>query len=65
MPGWNKKWGKDKICPITQTRLRPGCDKNGNKYVIEISCGHRFYKKALINWLEYSYKCPICRKDIK
>ena len=65
MTGWSKNWGRDKICPITQTRLRPGSDRNGNKYVIKISCGHRFYRNALNKWLKYANNCPVCRKEIK
>lgn len=63
---WENKWGRDKICPITQTRLRPGKDKNGVSYVITLKCQHRFYRKALNKWwLNSSKICPICRADIK
>ena len=65
MSGWNKKWGRDKICPITQTRLRPGSNKDGDSHVITIKCGHRFYRKAILNWNKISDKCPVCRNEIK
>ena len=65
---WSKKWGKESICPITQSRMRPGKDKNGTSYVIQISCGHRFYRKALIAWYMGSFyepRCPLCSYKIK
>ena len=65
-PFWNNKWGSDQICPITYSRLRPGKDKNGLKYVIELECGHRFWRKALIEWILKSknFSCPCCRQKI-
>jgi hypothetical protein len=28
-------------------------------------CKHTFHKKCIAQWLEQSYSCPLCRKDIK
>ena len=56
---WDKKYGKDKICPINHTRLRPR-----KKGVIKISCGHTFYRTALKSWLKNSQTCPMCRSLI-
>jgi hypothetical protein len=64
-PWWNKKWGKDKICGITLTRLRPGLDKDGIPYSIYLQCGHGFYTQALLNWSETKETCPMCRKPFK
>ena len=65
-PFWNKKWGNDKICAITRTRIRPGKDKNGISYAIHLSCGHYFYRKAFIEWYAKNNDkiCPLCRKNI-
>lgn len=62
-PFW-KKFGKDQVCGITHSRLRPGKDKDGNSYVIFLQCKHGFYRKALAMWLERSNVCPICRANI-
>ena len=67
-PFWNKKWGKNNICPISQGRLRPGINEEGISYVIEIPCGHRFYRKPLVAWYMkscYESRCPVCRYKIK
>ena len=65
-PWWNKKWGKNSVCAITHTRLRPGVDKDGLPYVISLSCGHFFYRKVINAWYVKSSdpSCPICRKVI-
>ena len=63
---YKKKWGTDKICGITQSRLRPGKDQEGNTYVIRTHCGHGFYRKALLEWIDRGNKsCPICRENIQ
>lgn len=66
MPHWSKKWGRDKICPITHTRLRPGKNKRGVKYVIELVCGHMFYRSAVLNYIRSCENpvCPMCRHRI-
>ena len=66
-PFWSNKWGSDKICPITYTRLRPGKSSSGTPYIIKLSCGHRFCRNALLQWLVTSrnYSCPVCRNKIK
>ena len=51
---WDKKWGKNSVCVITHTRLRPGVDKDGLSYVISLSCGHFF--------LQTSYKCMVYKE---
>ena len=61
---WQKKWGNDHLCPILQSRLRPGKNKNGETYTITLKCKHRFYRKALHKWMETSNLCPVCRKVI-
>lgn len=66
-PWWSEKWGKEAICGITLTRLRPGKNKQGVEYVSKLECGHRFYTSALINWIAtFSEKptCPTCRNRI-
>tara|TARA_Y100001970_G_scaffold256644_1_gene334592 strand:- start:553 stop:777 length:225 start_codon:yes stop_codon:yes gene_type:complete len=65
-PFWDKKWGKTKKCAITRTRLRPGKDKDGKTYVIELPCGHFFYRKALFAWFDKNtdHLCPLCRKEV-
>lgn len=66
-PFWAKKWGKDFICPISQSRLRPGKDKNNIAYVRSLKCGHRFWRKAIDTWVitqvknSQSLTCPVCR----
>ena len=67
-PWWRNKWGRDKICGITHSRLRPGCDKFGLSYCINLKCGHSFYRKPLVTWAEKCKECPtcpICRKSFK
>jgi len=65
---WAEKWGKDKICGITHTRLRPGKNKNGKSYVTRLKCDHSFYTKALEKWIEFCPvnppTCPCCRNKI-
>ena len=65
-PHWNKKWGKDAICAITQVRLRPGKNKFNIPYTIALPCKHRFYRSALIQWIKKSldHTCPMCRRRI-
>lgn len=58
---WSEKWGKDNICPITQTRLRQGVNKKGIKYTTELYCGHRFCTQPLLKWLGAKSTCPVCR----
>ena len=61
-PWYLKKWGKDKICWITQSRLRPGKDKFGIPYSTKLECGHTFYTKPLVEWSYKNSTCPMCRK---
>lgn len=65
-PFWNKKWGKDQICAITNARLRPGKNKNKPSPIITLECGHRFYRKAFYQWVITSKKtkCPCCRQIV-
>lgn len=63
-PFWDKKYGKNSICPITLTRLRPGKDKNGIPYIITSKCKHTFYRSAFYNWLQNHDTCPVCRTKI-
>jgi hypothetical protein len=66
-PFWDKKWGRDQRCAITYARLRPGKNKDGLSYCIELECGHRFYRKPLIKWIltnSPNHTCPVCRKPI-
>jgi len=67
-PWWNKKWGKDQICSISHTRLRPGKDKNGIQKTTILNCKHRFRTDSLFIWyntnnfINNNYiSCPICR----
>ena len=63
---WNKKWGKNRICGITHTRLRPGKNKNGTPHVTHLKCKHSFYTKSLEKWVNACPvsppTCPCCRK---
>jgi hypothetical protein len=63
-PFWDKKYGKNAICPITHTRLRPGKNKQGIPYTIQTNCSHIFYRKALYEWLKTHNTCPVCRREI-
>jgi len=69
MPAWwDKRYGKNAICGITHSRLRPGKDSNGVAYVIKLPCQHAFYRSVLIKWIETSSsysapKCPMCRQE--
>ncbi len=65
-PFWSARWGKDKICPITYSRLRPGRSRDGIPYTIELQCTHRFCRKALLNWVLTNDQptCPLCRQCI-
>lgn len=61
---WKKRW-KDKTCGITQSRLRPGKNRNGISYSIFLGCSHGFYRSVLIEWIKNCPTdiptCPICR----
>lgn len=62
-PWWKSKWGKENICAISYTRLRPG------KNISRLECKHSFYTKALVQWINSTTdiypKCPICRTVIR
>jgi hypothetical protein len=66
-PWWNKKWGSDAICGITQTRLRPGFDKNNISRTTRLSCSHRFYTLEILEWAQKCPgklpTCPLCRQE--
>ncbi len=63
-PFW-KKYGKDQLCGISQSRLRAGRNKDGKPYVVFLKCKHGFYRKPLSIWVrEYNNTCPICREII-
>jgi hypothetical protein len=68
MTFWNKKWGKESLCCITLSRLRPGYYKNSYKKCTFLKCGHGFYTRALIEWIKNDSnkipKCPMCRQEI-
>lgn len=65
IPWWSKKYGKDKVCGISFTRLRQGKNKNGMSYVITLPCSHSFYRYNIVKWTIFSISqtssCPICR----
>ena len=67
-PFWNKKWGKDQVCAITNARLRPGKNKSDPSPIITLDCGHRFYRKAIYMWIindqTGQFQCPMCREKI-
>ncbi len=63
-PFWDKKFGKDAICPITLKRLRPGKNTKGIPYIITSSCKHTFYRAAFNTWLTYNNTCPVCRTKL-
>lgn len=66
-PWWNKLYGKDCICPITRTRLRPGRNKYGQKRSVFLKCKHGFERQALEDWVHTNISmgimptCPMCR----
>ena len=66
-PWWSKKYGRDKICGITMSRLRPGKNKYGYSYTLTLDCNHSFYRSALINWVIHTNipTCPICRQSFE
>ena len=40
------------------------CLENNDEKYIKLECGHKIHKICLITLLEYSNKCPMCRKKI-
>jgi hypothetical protein len=64
-PWWSNKWGKDKICSITYTRLRPGKNKKGIYYTTRLKCNHLFCTYPLLEWVKKcpneDLTCPVCR----
>ena len=63
---WDSKWNKDNICGISHTRLRPGTNKNGIPYTIQLPCKHRFYTNCLLHWMRinpHKATCPCCRQS--
>ena len=67
-PSWWNKFGKNEICGITQTRLRPGKYKNNKNRVIFLECKHGFYVRPLLIWIKNDMHifptCPNCRRVI-
>jgi hypothetical protein len=65
---WKKKW-HNKVCGITQSRLRPGKNKYGLSYSIFLDCNHGFYRSALTEWIRKcpseNPTCPICRSEFE
>jgi hypothetical protein len=65
---WNKKWGKESLCGITHSRLRPGGYSDGTPRCIFLECSHGFYIKPLFEWIREkgreNAKCPLCRLPI-
>ena len=65
-PWWSKKWGADKICGITHTRLRPGKNKKGIYRTTRLSCKHAFCTYPLLKWIKICPSsvptCPVCRR---
>ena len=63
---WDKKYGKDRICAITRTRLRPGKNKDGMSRTVFLPCKHGFKRYALIQMIAANetdfLSCPLCRK---
>lgn len=67
---WDKKWGPNKVCGISHSRLRPGKNSKGSTKCVYLDCGHGFYRKCLQQWIFTRYKagkekmtCPMCRKE--
>jgi len=64
---WNKKYGKDSICGITHTRLRPGKNRFGETYAVYLDCKHGFCRSAMKVWVLTNPTapgtCPLCRKE--
>ena len=61
---WDKKYGKNAICAITMSRLRPGKNRKGDSYVIKLKkCKHSFYRKAFEKWKNTHNTCPVCRQE--
>ena len=64
-PFWDNKYGRDAICAITLTRLRPGKNKEGESYVIHLKgCKHSFYRSAFYEWEKDHDTCPVCRAEL-
>ena len=66
---WDKKYGKNSICPITLTRLRPGHNKHGFTRSVFLPCKHGFCRSALVKLVietlispEVIPRCPMCRQ---
>jgi len=63
---WNKKYGREALCAITKTRLRPGKNKKGLSYAIYLPCQHGFCRSALVKWvLQNKNTCPLCRAEFQ
>jgi hypothetical protein len=69
-PFWSNKFGSNKLCAITRTRLRPGRNCKGIPYCIRLKCGHGFYREVILQWITTMKKnnqiplCPLCRLKI-
>lgn len=62
-PFWNK-YGKDQLCGISHSRLRPGKNKDGKTHVVFLECKHGFYREPLSIWVRQNNTCPVCRNII-
>lgn len=62
---WKKKYGKDHVCAITNTRLRPGKNKHDLRHAIFLPCKHGFCRSSLVYWVLTKPSdiptCPLCR----
>lgn len=66
---WNSKYGKNKVCGITFSRLRPGKSRDGMKYCLFLPCNHGFFRSAIAEWVHKFClegripTCPMCRQE--
>lgn len=68
-PWWSKKWGSDKTCSITHTRVRPGKNSKNVYYTTRLKCSHSFCTYPLLEWVKNCPKdevtCPVCRRPFQ
>ena len=63
---WNKKWGKEELCPITYTRLKCGYNKHGYPNTCVLNCKHRYNFVGICKWLaKGNLLCPLCKTSVE
>ncbi|XP_061358328.1 E3 ubiquitin-protein ligase RING1-like [Gastrolobium bilobum] len=51
----------DEYCPIFMEEFVVRAGDNGGKAVSAMPCDHVFHQRCIVQWLQTSHMCPLCR----